>query len=237
VRDRLTAIGSWSAAISSGTNQPTAALAAVESWPTQPTVALLPADGASDELGATGRHRTMAPGLPWHRRRVSGWVMALVVLALITAVLAAVALTSGEGPGTPAGALPPPLVVASPEAEATAVEPDSAPEPVRSTVSPAPSSPTPVAVPTTPARARPVDQISGLAAIVRQQAEAGLLRPKAARAMLRDLNEVLRHLAAGETGKAAESFAEFRDRVTEIRADGDFTGALPDLGRIAESIG
>ena len=235
VRDRLTAIGGRPAAISCDANQPTAVFSAVGSWPTQPVVSLPPATVASDDLSSTtGRHRTEAPGIAWYRR-LSGWVAALAAVALVTTVLAALALAGGEDHGTPV-ALPPLPVTVSPDTEEAAVEPASSPEPVRSAATPAPSSPPPAAATPSPARARPVDQIIGLAAIVQQHAEAGRLRPKAARTLLRDLNEVLRRLNAGDTAEAAESFTEFRNRVTEAGADGEFTGSLPDLDRIAESI-
>jgi len=99
VRDRLTAIGGRSAAVSTDTNQPTAEFTIVESWPTQPMVSLLPATAVSDDLSTstTGRHRTMAPGIAWYRRRVSGWVAVLVAVALVTAVLAVTALTGIDG--------------------------------------------------------------------------------------------------------------------------------------------
>ena len=126
----------------------------------------------------------MAPGIARYRRRVSGWVAALVAVALVTAVLAVIALTGGEDRGTPV-ALPPLSVEASPEAGEAAADPAATPEPVRSTASPAPSPPPPAAATTPPARPGPVDQIIGLAAIVQQQAAAGRLQPKAARTLLR----------------------------------------------------
>ncbi|RSM53723.1 hypothetical protein DMB66_38640 [Actinoplanes sp. ATCC 53533] len=94
VRDRLTAIGRRPAA--GDTNQPTAELSAVVAWRTRPTASLPPGTAVSDDLGTTGRHRTVAPGVAWYRRRVSGWVTVLAAVALVTAVLAAIALAGGE---------------------------------------------------------------------------------------------------------------------------------------------
>jgi hypothetical protein len=119
---------------------------------------------------------------------------------------------------------------------ATSAEPASSVEPSRSTPSSDARSTRTVAPTTASARATAVDQITGLAALLQQRADAGTLRPKAARALLRDLNRVVRSLGAGENDQAAERFAEFRDRVAEFRNDGEFTGALPDLDRIAESL-
>ena len=238
VRDRLTAIGGLPAEIPGDPNQPTAEFSDVEAWQTRPTASIPPATAASDDLSTTGRHRTVAPGIAWYRRRVSGWVTALVAVALITTVLAAIALTGGEDRGTPV-ALPSLSVAAPPDPEEAAAEPASSPEPIRSTASPSSPPPAAAAATTTgaPARPGPADQIIGLAAIVQQQAAAGRLQPKAARTLLRDLNDVVRRLNAGETARAAERFTEFSNRVTELRADGAFTGTLPDLGPIAESLG
>jgi serine/threonine-protein kinase len=113
VRDRLTAIDGRPAAGSGGTNQPTTELSAVEVWRTRPPAALPPATAACDDLSTTGRHRTVAPGVTWYRRRVSGWVAALVAVTLVTAVLAALALAVGEDRGAPV-VLPSPSVSASP---------------------------------------------------------------------------------------------------------------------------
>jgi serine/threonine-protein kinase len=89
VRDRLLAIAGRPAAVAGNANRSTAALAAVEAAPTQPLAAFPPAPAASGGLGTSGRHRTLVPGISRYRRRVSGWVAALVAVALVTAVLAA----------------------------------------------------------------------------------------------------------------------------------------------------
>jgi serine/threonine-protein kinase len=56
--------------------------------------------------------------------------------------------------------------------------------------------------------------------------------------MLRDLTGVARALDAGRTSEAAERFAEFRDRVSELRADGQLAGVtLPGLDEITAYLG
>jgi serine/threonine-protein kinase len=243
VRDRLMAIAGQPVATS---NPPAAAPRAGEDWPTQPTLvsptpAGMPGAATSDDPGATGRHRAAwvaAPAGWWHRLGVSRSVAVLVAVAVVTAVLAAVVLAVGGGPGTPVGASPSLSLTASPDAGAPFDEPTLSPEPSGPT--PSPSSSRTVAATAPPARATPVDLVAMVAAILQQQADAGRLQPKAARELLRDLNEVARLLSRGETGEAARKFDEFRKRVTELRKNGKFTDAgfdaLPNLGRIAQSL-
>lgn len=96
VRDRLAAIGGRSVPLSPGASQ---RYALVEARRTAPMGSPRPATVTSDSLGTTGRHRTVTPGTAWQRPRVSGWVTVLVTLALVAAVLAAIVLTDGQGPG------------------------------------------------------------------------------------------------------------------------------------------
>jgi serine/threonine protein kinase len=244
VRDRLTTIGDASAASWGATDPPTTGLHAGEDWPTQPTVVSPTVAGTAvaatfDDTVPTGRHRawvTTTPVLTWHRRWVSDWVAVLVAIAMVTVGLAAIMLAGGGDRDTSISAPPPLRLTAPPEAAATPDEPALSIEPTQSAPSPAAPSTRTVAPSTLPARATAVQQITGLAALLQQRADAGTLRPKAARTLLRDLNGVVRSLNAGENDQAAQRFAEFRDRVTELRSDGELTGALPDLDRIAESI-
>ena len=239
VRDRLTAIGGRSAVGSSDTDPPTAPLSAAEDWPTQPmavspTVASAPVTATYDD-GTAGRHRAALAAMPavaWLRRWVSGWVAVLVVGAVVSVVAAAIALAIG-GQRDTSIARPPSSSTASPDAGAATAEPTASPEVSQTTPTP---TATPTAATTSPPRAKPLDQISGLAAILQRQADTGQLQPKAARGLLRDLNEVARRLNAGRTAEAAEQFAEFRNRVTELKRDGKLTGALPDLDQIAASL-
>jgi serine/threonine-protein kinase len=234
VRDRLTTIGGGSGA--SETDPPTTELRAAEAWP---TVAGTAVAATADDPFSTGRHRAWVitmPVLRWHRRWVSDWAAVLLAVALATVVLAAIMLAGGGNRGTSAGASPPLLLTIPPAVAATAAEPAPSRGPIRSTPPPAARSTQAVAPTTAPARATAVDQITGLAAILQQRMDAGTLRPKAAKTLLRGLNGVLRSLNAGENDQAAERFAEFRDRVAELRNDGELTGALPDLDRIAESL-
>jgi serine/threonine-protein kinase len=225
VRDRLTTIGGTSAA--SDTDPPTTELRAAEDWPTVVGTAVA---ATPDDTMPNGRHQA------WHRRWVSDWVAVLVAVAVATVVLAAIMLAGGGDRATSVSPPAPIRLTVPPGTAVTSAEPAPSPEPGRSTPSPA-ARPTRTVAPTTaPARATAVGQITGLAALLQQRADAGTLRPKAARTLLRDLNRVLRSLNAGENDQAAERFAEFRDRVTELSNDGELTGALPGLDRIAESL-
>jgi serine/threonine-protein kinase len=237
VRDRLTTIGGAPAANSSDTDLPR--LHVAEDWPTQPTAVSPTVVDTSDDTVATGRHRAWAttPVLRWHRRWVSDWVAVLVAVAVATVVLAAIMLAGGGDPGTPVSVSPPSRLIVPPEVTAAPAEPALSPEPSRPTPSAA-AGPTRTGTHTSApaARVTAVDQISALAALLQQRADAGTLRPKAARTLQKDLNGVLRSLSAGANDQAAERFDEFRGRVTELRNDGELTGALPDLDRIAESL-
>jgi eukaryotic-like serine/threonine-protein kinase len=242
VRDRLTAIEA-DLVDAGDPDPPTTALPAVDE-PTQfaltsPIAAPGAGTSAAEDGGSTGRHRSalaptriLGPG-----RWLSGWVVLLVAAAVLTTITAAIMLARGAGqPDTPIGAPPP--ATASPDTAAPPVEPAAPPEPSQPTPSPpASASPTaPTAAPTSPARATPLEQITGLAAVLQRQVDTGQLKRKAGRTLLRDLNEVARHLNAGETGEAADSFIEFRHRVTELRSNGELTGPLPDLDSIANAI-
>ena len=172
----------------------------------------------------SGRHRTTTVA-SWLRRRAPLLVAGMVVAG----VLAALTLTGGGPAAKPRSAPPPPSSAASPDATA---EPEPTPSsgPSRSTPPP-PTVATPSPSPTTA-----LDQIGGLATILQEQADAGRLQPKAAKALLHDLDDVARRLRLGKTAEAAEKFAEFRSRVTELGTDTG-TDALPDLDPIAESLG
>jgi serine/threonine protein kinase len=234
VRDRLTTISGASAA--SDTDPPTTELRAAEDWPTVVGTAVT---ATPDDTIPNGRHRawvTTTPVLTWHRRWVSDWVAVLVAVAVATVVLAAIMLAGGGERATSVSPPAPIRLTVPPGSAATSAEPAPSPEPVRSTPSPAARSTRTVAPTTAPARATAVEQITGLAALLQQRVDAGTLRPKAARTLLRDLNRVLRSLNAGENDQAADGLAEFRRRVDELRNDGELTGALPDLDRIAESL-
>jgi serine/threonine-protein kinase len=99
------------------------------------------------------------------------------------------------------------------------------------------SSPPATAATSAPARTTPIERLAGLAMLLQQEAETGRLRPKAAKALLRDLEGVVRALDAGRTTEAAERFAEFRERVSELREDRELAdAALPDLDEIGVSL-
>jgi len=172
----------------------------------------------------SGRHRTTTVA-SWLRRRAP----LLIAGTVVTGVLAALTLTGG-GPAAKPRSEPPPSSAASPDATA---EPEPTPSsgPSRSSPAPPPTVTTPPPTPTTA-----LDQIGGLATILQEQADAGRLQPKAAKALLHDLDDVARRLRLGKTAEAAEKFAEFRSRVTELGTDTG-TDALPDLDPIAESLG
>jgi serine/threonine-protein kinase len=239
VRDRLTAITGGSAAVGPA---PTAELPGYRS--TQPTMvhpvmARTPVTPTSDDRGTDGRHRAAlvaAPVITWLRRWVSGWVLVLVAGAVVTAVVAAIVLATGGQPDTAVGE-PPSSSTASQDAAAPATEPTPSTDPSQPTATPSAT----IAATSPPARATPIDQIGGLAAVVQQLADAGQLQPKAAKTLLRDLNNIARRLSAGNTAEAAATFADFRNRVAELRKDGKLTAAgsaaLPDLDHIAESLG
>jgi hypothetical protein len=128
------------------------------------------------------------------------------------------------------------LTASQDAAAAPPAEPTPSADPSRPTATPSPTA----TATSSRARARPIDQVVGLAAVLQQQADAGQLQPKAAKTLLRDLNEIARRLRVGKTAAAAEMFTEFRDRVTEFRNGGELTAAgsdaLPDLDHIAESL-
>jgi serine/threonine-protein kinase len=241
VRDRLTAIEAW-LADAGDTNLPTATFPAGDE-PTQfALVSPIAEPGAgtpdSDDGGSTGRHRSaLAPTLfRGPGRWLSSWVVLLVAAAVLTTITAAIVLARGAGqPDTPIGAAPP--ATTSPDTEALPAGPVAPPESSQPPSPSASASPTTsTAAPTSPARATPLDQITGLAAVLQRQVDTGQLRRKAERTLLRDLNEVARHLSAGDTAEAADSFTEFRHRVTELRSNGELTGPLPDLDSIANAI-
>ena len=216
VREQLTAAGGGTPA--GPGNAPTAELRDYWPVPSTPT-AVVP------------RHR-LVPVLPWLSRRLTGWLLALLAGAVVIVALAAITLAGG-GTQETAGTEPPSSVPASQQAPATSAGPTpSSAGPGRPTQAPA-------GTPTT-SHATPLDRIADLAALLQRQADAGQLQPKAAKALLRDLTEVSRRLAAGNTAAAAEKFAGFRDRVAELTTDGKLTGAgadaLPDLDQIAGSI-
>jgi serine/threonine protein kinase len=233
VRDRLTAITDGSAPTTELPDHRSTAPTMVH-----PVVARAPVTATSGDRGTDGRHRATLAAVPvisWLRQWVSGWVLVLVAGALVTVVAAAIALAAGGQPDTAVGE-PPSSLTASQDAAAPSAEPTPSTDPSQPTATPSPTT----AATSPPARATPIDQIGGLAAVVQQQADAGQLQSKAARTLLRDLNEVARRLSVGKTAAAAEMFTEFRDRVTEFRRDGKLTAAgsdaLPDLDRIAESL-
>jgi eukaryotic-like serine/threonine-protein kinase len=243
VRDRLAAIEARLAG--SGDPHPPITPLPAGDEPTQLTlvspIALAAAVTPSfEDTGSTGRHRSAlapAPVLGWAGRWLSGWVVLLVAAAVLTTVVAAIALVRGGGnPDTPVGAPPP--ATAFPDTEAPPADLAAPAGPSQPTPPPSASaSPTaPTAAPTSPARSTSLDQITGLAAVLQQQVDTGQLKRKTARTLLRDLNEVARHLSAGETTEAAHTFSEFRERVTELRSNGELTGPLPDLDLIAKAI-
>jgi hypothetical protein len=163
-------------------------------------------------------------------------VVLLVAAAVLTTITAAIVLARGAGqPDTPIGAAPP--ATTSPDAEGLPAGPVAPPESSQPPSASASASPTTsTAAPTSPGRATPLDQITGLAAVLQRQVDTGQLKRKAGRTLLRDLDEVARHVNAGDTAEAADSFTEFRHRVTELRSNGELTGPLPDLDSIANAI-
>jgi serine/threonine-protein kinase len=215
-------------------------------WPIEPTVvtpvvAAAPVAAASDDNAPTGRHRSALVGVPtiaWLRQSVSGWVLALVATAVVTSVIAVIALAWGGEPDTSLSAPSSSSITAPPDPEVITADPTASADPGQPATQPPPSaSATPsAAITTSPPRSKPIDQIVGLAAVIQRQSEDGQLPRKDARFLLRDLDEVARLLNDGSTAQAAARFAEFRDRAAELRSDGKLTGALPDLDRIADSI-
>jgi len=244
VRDRLRTIGGESVPVPAGTDPPTVPIRTggfggsgdpCTVSPPAPTSdgPATPASDGSD--GAGGRHRAApvaATVLAFARRWISGWVVVLAAGAVFTTVLTASTLSGGGRPDAPAGQ-PPPSSVAAPPPHTGSIltgEPTYSPEPTR-----------PAAGTAAPSRhVAPLDQIASLAAILRQQRDAGQLESKATRELSRKLAEVTRRLNAGEITRAAESFAEFRDRLAQVRRDGSLTtagsDALPDLDQTAEAL-
>jgi serine/threonine-protein kinase len=166
-----------------------------------------------------------APIVRRPHRWVTGRAIVLAAGALATAVLATIVTAGG---GQRDAAVPEP-----PSTTATQAASSGPPQP-------ASSAPLTTAAAALPTRATPLDQITGLATLLQRQADIGHLQPKAAKTLVRDLNDVVRRLSAGKTDQAAEKFAEFRDRVSELSTDGELTAAgsdaLPDLDQIAESL-
>jgi len=253
-RDRLRAIGDPATPAPAGLGDPATPARAGWSDPATPATAGL-GDPATPATAGLGDPATPPPAgvvaptltLPTlpdrpdgrHSRPRRRWALdRRIVLAATAGALAVlatslvVALAAGDDrPATSAGR-PPPAPAISQDATDTAApsaEPSSAPTEIASTTPPATA---------TPARVSPIARLADLAAVVQRESAAGRLRPKAAKTMLRDLTGVARALDAGETSEAAERFAEFRDRVRELRADGQLTGVtLPGLDEITESLG
>ena len=192
----------------------------------------------------SGRHRSVPIAertIGWIRQWISGWVALLAGAAVLTTLLAVVVLANSGQPDATAGHAPPssaapPSDTATATATADRRPPRSANRPAHPTL---PNRSTPTTPP--PPRVAPLDQIIGLAGAVQKQADNGQLTSKAARELLRSLDDVTRTLRAGDTGEATERFADFRDRVTELRQDDKLSqagyDALPDLDRIAASLG
>jgi hypothetical protein len=217
VRDRLRAIGD--SATPGATGTPTVMLPAMVARPAGPDgTAVLPA-------AHVPRHRRWAPD-----RRIV--LVAGAVAAVLATTVVASLMSGGERPGESAGE-PPPAPAASQEAAAAVPSSGPSSEPAGIT---SPSPPASAAT-SAPVRATPIERIAGLAMLLQKDADAGELRPKAAKTLLRDLDGVVRALNGGQTAEAAARFAELRNRVSELREDGELDGvALPDLGEIAASL-
>lgn len=164
---------------------------------------------------------TAVSGRPRWRLPMPGWLTALVAAAVVMSVLAAIAVLSTRSHRPQALPAPRPTV---------RVQTDS----------PAPASPT--AAPTTSsARPRtPLDQLGALAAALRQQADTGQLDRKAARDLLKQLTEVARRLSEGDAERAADKFADVREKLADLRRDGKLTragyAALPDIDQLSDSL-
>jgi hypothetical protein len=172
-----------------------------------------------------GRHRA------WGAAPLPGRAAVLVVLAMVGIVAAVLGLAGGGtervvSAAPPGPAMTEPSETVSPQVGEVPVRPAPAPEPTRASPSPTRTGSRTAAPAPTPAPAG--DQIAGLAAALREEAESGRLSPKEARTLLRDLDTVARRLDAGRTDAAAAEFADLRNRVSEILGD----GALPGLGTL-----
>ncbi|GAA4684190.1 serine/threonine-protein kinase [Phytohabitans rumicis] len=208
------------------------AIAGQPEIPDVPTV--VPADVPTELLPSGvpsgGRHRAGGPvteqALSWLRHWLSGWVILLLVGAVVSLVAATAVLSSrGDEPAAVTNQ-PTTFVPLAP----TGVAELGTPSP-----SPSPSAPT-----TPPRQVTPIERIGTLAAVVQEQADSGQLTAKAARELIRKLNQVARHVRAGNAEQAADAFGDFTDRVRELRANGTLTvagyAALPDLDAIAASL-
>ncbi|WP_433383635.1 serine/threonine-protein kinase [Actinoplanes sp. CA-142083] len=207
VRDRLRAIG--------GPEMPEPAAAAMPATALPELTAVLP------ELTAVLPASHVRRGHRWTRDR-EAMLVAGVVLAAVLAMALVIALAAGgDRPATPAAEPPAPAptatATASPAARSTEAAPSSAPPATATTAA--------------PARATPVDRIIGLAILIQNEADSGRLRPKTAKALLRDLEGVVRARDSGKSEEAAERFDDFRERVGELEGLD-----LPDLDPIADTL-
>jgi eukaryotic-like serine/threonine-protein kinase len=176
---------------------------------------------------------TMVGGWPRRRRfaalrgrglPIPGWLAALMVGAVVMSMLAAFAVLNTRSHRPQAQPAPRPTAP---------VQADS----------PAPASPT-AARTTPPARPRtprtPLDQLAALAAALREQADAGQLDRKAARDLVRRLTEVARRYGEGDAERAADKFADVREKLDDLRDDGKLTragyAALPYLDQLTGSL-
>ncbi|MFI5894950.1 protein kinase [Actinoplanes sp. NPDC051513] len=170
------------------------------------------------------------------RRRSAPDRATLLAAAAIATVMLATALVVtlsavGERPDRPAGKPAPAASKDTATAEAASPEPSSA---LAAKTSPAPQASTATSA---PVRARPIDQLAGLATLLQREADTGRLRPKVAKALLRQLEGAARALNAGQTAEAAGRFDDFRERVSELDEQGQLADvALPDLDGIAASL-
>jgi hypothetical protein len=208
-RDRLRAIGGAAIPEPAAVVSPTATLPAV-----------------------TGAHRTAVfSGLRARDRRwrldpatllVAGGV---AVAALAAALVCALVIGRDGAP--------------SPEAEVAAPAASAVPaaEPPADPAANAAAAPTRTTTTATRRPATAMARLADLAALLQREADAGALRPKVAKALLRDLEGVARQLDDGKTDEAAERFDDFRERVSELRDDGELGDAvLPGLDEIAGSL-
>lgn len=71
----------------------------------------------------------------------------------------------------------------------------------------------------------PADRATAVAAAIQAQMQAGQLDPNAANDLANEVDEIVRHLADGETDKAAKKVADLRSRLAELRQNDKITTA------------
>jgi serine/threonine-protein kinase len=188
-----------------------AAPATMVDW--APTQAFVTAPG-----GRSRRPRSAALRGRWSS--VPGWLAALLAGAVVMSMLAVIAVLNTRSHRLQAQPAPTASQASRP--------------------SPTPASPT--AAPTTsPPRPRSLlDQLADLAAALQAQVDAGQLDRRAARDLLKRLAEVARRYSQGDAERAADKFADLREKLDDLREDGKLTRAgyqaLPDIDQLGDDL-